>query len=254
MRVENYALQVWQGDLVACLWTTGPLRHTLEKYRVPVAAILRSESGIELAVVQAPRHDLYHIGAICPKGIYLDEAVTPPSSITVQPAAVPAARKVSSTLLADYHRAFFQMQLNHLGDDLAWAHEAYEPGTVLDPPQQDLADAFTRFAAIAPHVITALRTNATHPFNTHEKAFLERMDAAFGQPGPAHEGAGTVRELPSVDPLALWLIEGEGLVELARSAGRAAPAQTALGLVHAVAAPRTLPSPPIQVGGSPSRR
>lgn len=54
VRVENYSLQVWQGDLAACLWDAGPLLHTLEKYRVPVAAILRSENGIELAVVQTP--------------------------------------------------------------------------------------------------------------------------------------------------------------------------------------------------------
>ncbi|MFD3808077.1 hypothetical protein ACFWTC_31795 [Streptomyces sp. NPDC058619] len=178
----------------------------------------------------------------------------PPSSITVQPAAVPAARKVTSTLLANYHQAVLHMQLNQLGDDLAWAHEAFEPGTVTNPPQQDLADAFARFAAIAPHIITALRTNDAHAFNTHEKAFLEHMDAAFGQPGPAQEEAGTARKIPSVDSLALWLIDGEGLVELARSAGRAAPAQTALGLVRAAAAPRALPSPPIQVGASPSRR
>ncbi|MEU5148803.1 hypothetical protein AB0G42_16635 [Streptomyces yangpuensis] len=253
MRVENYVLQVWQGDLVACLWTTGPLLHTLEKYRVPVAAILRSENGIELAVVQTPRHDQYHIGAIFPKEIYLDEAVTPPSSITVQPAAVPAARKVSSTLLADYHRAFFQMQLNHLGDDLAWAHQAYEPGTVLDPPQRDLADAFARFATVAPHIIAALRASDAHPFNTHEKAFLEHMDAAFGQTGSASEDPGAARKIPSVDPLALWLTEGDGLIELARTAGQTAPAQTPLSLVRA-AEPRAVPSPPVQVAASANRR
>ncbi|WP_406186158.1 hypothetical protein [Streptomyces sp. NBC_01006] len=247
-------MAVWQEDLAACLWGTGPLLHTLEMYRVPSAAILRSESGIELAVVHAPRHDLYHVGVIAPKDMYLDETVTPPTSITVHPAAVPAARSVSSALLADYHRAVFQVQLNHLGDDLAWAHEAFEPGTVQDPPQQELAGAFARFAAIAPHIIAALRTNDAHPFNAHEKAFLERMDATFGQPGPASEDPGAAREVPSVDPLALWLTEGDGLVELARAAGRAAPTQSALSVARATAAPRALPSPPVQVAASPSLR
>ncbi|MFF3088685.1 hypothetical protein ACFVRB_27100 [Streptomyces nojiriensis] len=247
-------MAVWQEDLAACLWGTGPLLHTLEMYRVPSAAILRSESGIELAVVHAPRHDLYHVGVIAPEDMYLDEGVTSPSSITVQPGSVPAARQVTSTLLATYHQAVLLMQLNQLRDDLAWAHEAFEPGSVTNPPQRDLADAFARFAVIAPHIITALRTNDAHAFNTHEKAFLEHMDASFGQPGPAHEDAWTARKIPSVDLLALWLIEGEGLVELARSVGRATPAQTALGLGRAATAPRALPSPPIQVGASPSRR
>lgn len=221
---------------------------------MPSAAILRSENGIELAVVHAPHHDLYHVGVIAPKDMYLDEGVTPPSSITVQPASVPAARQVTSALLATYHQALLLMQLNQLGDDLAWAHEAFEPGTVTNPPQRALADAFARFAAIAPDIITALRTNEAHAFNAHEKAFLEHMDAAFGQPGPVHEDAGTARKIPSVDPLALWLIEGEGLVELARSASRAAPTQSALSLARATAAPRALPSPPVQVAASPSRR
>ncbi|MFJ5546698.1 hypothetical protein [Streptomyces sp. NPDC093225] len=253
MRIENYSMEVWQGDLAAGIWDTGPLLHSLERDRPTVAAILQGERGIEVAVVQDARQDVYHVGMIAPKNMYLDETVTPPSSITLRPADASAARKVTA-LLDSYDQAVLQMQLNHLGDDLAWAHESFEPGTVTDPPRHDLADAFTRFVAVAPHIIAALRTNDTYTFNKHEKAFLERMDAAFGRPDPAQEDAGTTPQIPSVDPLALWLIDGEGLVELARDASRAAPAHTAASLVRAVAASRALPSPPVQARLALSRR
>lgn len=254
VRVENYALPVWQGDLTAGLWATGPILRHLQHSRVPSAAILQSDAGAELAIVYHPFNRVYHVGMLAPKDMYLDETVTPPPSISVHPAAVPAARKITSSLLTDYHRGLFEMQLNHLDDDLAWAQEEFEPGTVQDPPQQDLGKAFDRFTAIAPHIIASLRANDAHAFDTHEKAFLGRMDAAFGLPGPGREDAGTAGENPSLDLLALWMAEGEGLVGLARAAARTGPAQTALGLVRAVEAPRALPSPPTQAGTAPSRR
>lgn len=254
VQIENYALPVWQGDLTAGLWATGPILRHLQHSRVPSAAILKSETGAELAIVYNPFNRVYHVGMLTPKDMYLDEAVTPPPSISVHPAAVPAARKIISSLLPDYHRAVFETQLNHLADDLTWAQEEFESGTVQDPPQQDLAKAFDRFTAIAPHIITSLRTNDAQAFDADEKAFLEHMDAAFGQPGPGREDAGTARENPSLDLLAMWMAEGEGLVELARTTARTAPAQTALGLARAVQVPRALPSPPTQAGAAPSRR
>uniref|UniRef100_A0AAU2K0G2 Uncharacterized protein n=1 Tax=Streptomyces sp. NBC_00049 TaxID=2903617 RepID=A0AAU2K0G2_9ACTN len=254
VQVENYGLSVWQDDLAAGLWATGPILRHLQHNRVPSAAILQSEAGTELAIVHDPFSRVYHVGMLAPKDMYLDESVTPPPSISVHPAAVPAARKIISSLLPSYHRAVFETQLNHLADDLAWAQEEFEPGAVQDPPQQDLAKAFDRFTAIAPHIIASLRTNDALAFDARERAVLEHMDAAFGQPGPGREDAGTARENPSLDLLAMWMTEGEGLVELARSAARAGTTQTALGLVRAVEVPRALPSSPTQVGAGPSRR
>ncbi|MGW3056504.1 hypothetical protein ACWC98_11265 [Streptomyces goshikiensis] len=247
VRVENYALPAWQDDLLSGLWATGRILFQLQHGRVSAAGILQGETGAELAIIHDPRHSVYRIGMLAPRDMYLDETVTPPTSITVHPAAVPAARKITSGLLADYHRAVFEMQLNHVLDDLAWAQEEFEPGTIQDPPQQDLAEAFGRFAAIAPHIITALRSNGADAFNAHEKAFLDDMDAVFGEPGPTPE-------IPSLSLLGMWLNNGEGLVDLARAAARTASAQAALGLVRAVNAPRVLPSPPPQIGASPSRR
>ncbi|MCY0942348.1 hypothetical protein [Streptomyces antarcticus] len=254
VRVENYAHPAAQGDLFSCLWTTGSNLRYLENRRIPAAAVIQAEDGAEIAIVYNPRHRVYDVGMLVPTDMYLDESVTPPPMITVHPATVPAARKIASTLLTDYHRALFEMQLNHLGDDLAWAQEEFEPGTVQDPPQRDLAEAFERFASIAPHIITALRTSDAHAVNAHEQAFLEDMGAAFSQPGAGAEEAGETRENPSLDLLSMWMSEGEGLVELARDAVRTAPAQTALGLVRAVGAPGALPSPPPRVGAALNRR
>lgn len=253
VKVENYSLPVWQEDLAACLWDTspppgatqpyGPLLHTVEKYRVSRAAVLRSETGTELAVVQAPRDGLYHVGALAPRDMYLDEAVVPPRSITVQPSAVPAAHKVASVLLADYRRAVLQSQLNHLADDLAWAQEAFEPGIVQSPPQPDLAAAFARFTTHTPALIAALRQAAPGTVGTQESAFLEHMDAVFGAepPGSAPDTAA----LPAVDPLALWLMEGTELIGLARTA------HPALTPVTAAVTPGRLPAVPSALPAAP---
>lgn len=254
VQVENYGHPATQGDLFSCLWATGPNLRLLENRGVSAAAILQAENGAELAIIYNPWHGVYDVGMLAPQDMYLDEAVVPPSMITVYSAPVSAARKIASSLLADYYRAVFEMQLNHLGDDLAWAQEEFEPGTVQDPPQRDLAEAFDRFATIAPRIIASLRTSGLHSFDAHQAAFLEDMEAAFGQPSPGAENAGKAAENPSLDLLSMWMSEGEGLVDLARAAVRTAPAPTALGLVRAVDAPGVLPSPPPRAGAALNRR
>lgn len=262
VKVENYSLPVWQEDLAACIWDTspgqgsklyGPLLHTVEKRRVPWAAVLRSDTGVELAVVQAPDDARYHVGALAPRDMYLDEEVTPPQSIAVQPSAVTAARRADSVLLADYRRAVLQSHLNHLADDLAWAQEAYEPGTVHSPPQPDLAGAFARFTTHAPGLITALR--GAPAAGAQEAAFLERMDAAFGTRPPGN-GADTGAALPAADPLALWLMEGGQLIDLARTAHPAlTPAPVAAAPGRPPAVPSALPAAlPPSSRAVPSRR
>ncbi|MFF0551109.1 hypothetical protein ACFYUL_19330 [Streptomyces sp. NPDC004311] len=264
VKVENYSLPVWQEDLAACLWDTsprpssefyGPLLHTVEKYRVPWAAVLRSDTGAELAVVQAPRDGLYHAGALAPRDMYMDEEVAPPRSITVQPSAVTAARQVASVLLADYRRAVLQSHLNHLSDDLAWAQEAFEPGTVQSPPQPDLAAAFARFTTHAPDLIASLRQAAPGTFGRQEAGFLERMDSAFGTHPPG-SNPDTPAAVPSVDPLALWLMEGDELIDLVRTAHPAltpGPAAAVPGRSPAVAGALPAALPP-RSGAVPSRR
>ncbi|MFD8982840.1 hypothetical protein [Streptomyces sp. NPDC059564] len=254
VKVENYPHPAARGDLLSYLWTTEPNLRFVENRRAPAAAILQSEDGAELGIVYNPRHRVYDVGMLVPADMYLDETVTPPPMITVHPTPVPAARTIASSLLVDYHRAVFEMQLNHLDDDLAWAQEEFEPGTVQDPPPRDLADAFDRFTSIAPHIIASLRTGDAPALDEHDTAFLEDLDAAFGQPRPGTEDAGKARENPSLDLLSMWMTEGGGLVELARTAVRTAPAQTALGPVRAVKTSGGLPAPPPRAGIALNRR
>ncbi|MGP3684596.1 hypothetical protein ACTVZO_07765 [Streptomyces sp. IBSNAI002] len=252
VRVENYPVPIVQEDLLYYLWTprADPLAHTVKTDRVLAAAILGSESGAELAVVPVPGRNLYRVGALIPEDMNLTPEVAGPSSITVGDEPVYAAHQVSSSLLAKYHRASWRLQLITLRDDLDWAHEAYEPGTVIGPPQPDLAAAFARFATAAPHLISTLRTNNTR-LNTHEQAFLEDMDAVFGQPALPQEASTTPQKAADPDPLAVWLLEGQDLVDLARSVSPASWRRTALAPVRTTPA---LPSPPLQITASLTRR
>lgn len=252
VRVENYPVPIMQEDLSYDLWTprADPLAHAVKTDRLLAAAILRGASGVELAVVPVPGRDQYRVGALIPEDTNLTPEVAGPSSITVGDEPVYAAHQVSSSLLVEYHRAFWRLQLITLRDDLDWAHEAYEPGTVMDPPQHDLADAFARFAAAAPHLISTVRTSNTR-LNTHEQAFLEDMDAVFGQPTLPQEASTTRQMAADPDPLAVWLLEGQDLVDLARSVSRASWPRTALAPVRTTA---PLPSPPLQIAASLNRR
>lgn len=252
VRVENYPVPIVQEDLLYDLWTprSDPLAHAVKTDRLLAAAILRGANGVELAVAPAPGHDQYRVGALIPEGMNLTPEVAAPPSITVGSEPVYAAHQVSSTLLTDYHHAFWRLQLITLRDDLDWAHEAYEPGTVMDPPQHDLADAFARFAAAAPHLIRTVRTSNTR-LNTHEQAFLDGMDAVFGQPALPQDAATEPQKTADPDPLAVWLLEGQDLVDLAHSVSRASWPRTALAPDRTTPA---LPSPPPQIAASPTRR
>ncbi|MFB7781353.1 hypothetical protein ACFC1D_01400 [Streptomyces vinaceus] len=252
VRVENYPVPIVQEDLLYDLWTprSDPIAHTVKTDRLLAATILRSESGVELAVVPVPGRDQYRVGALIPADMNPTPDVPGPSSITVGDAPAHAAHHVSSTLLPAYHHGFWRLQLITLRDDLDWAHEAYEPGTVADPPQHDLADAFARFADAAPHIISTVRASNAQ-LNQHEQAFLEEMDAVFGRPALPQEASTTPQKTSDPDPLAVWLLEGQDLVELAGSVSQPSGPRTAIAPVRTAAA---LPSPPLQIAASLNRR
>ncbi|WP_405421505.1 hypothetical protein [Streptomyces erythrochromogenes] len=241
VRVENYSVPIWQEDLLHCLWAsrTDPLVHSVKTDRLLAAAILRGEGGVELAVVPVPGHDAYRVGALTPADMNLTPEVAAPSSITVRDAHAHTAHQVSSSLLADYRQAVWRMQLIALRDDLDWAHEAYEPGMVTDPPQHDLSDAFARFADAAPRIISTVRASAH--LNTYEQAFLDDMDAVFGQPSLPQKAATAPHNATIPDPLAVWLLDGQDLVDLARSVTRPYGPGTVLPPVRTAPA---LPAPP----------
>ncbi|MFD3997411.1 hypothetical protein [Streptomyces sp. NPDC058583] len=239
VKVENYAMKLWQGDLAACLWSTGHVASTLDNHRVARVAILRRDDGAEFTVLRDPQRDLYHVGALRPRDLYNEELVTPPPGVTVQPTPASAAAQIRRHLLPAYTRAVLHSQVNALADDLAWAHQAYEPGTISEPPQADLVNAFAQFTTAAPHVTAAVRALAQ--LNEYDAAFLRRVDGIVGTPTADTD---TPPAVPHADPLAWWLAEGgEGLIELAQRAvaGGGLPAAESS---RALASPRALPPAP----------
>ncbi|GAA3389078.1 hypothetical protein [Streptomyces roseoviridis] len=242
VRVENYALKVWQEDLAACLWSTGYVADTLDQHRVRRTAILQRDDGTELTVLKDPRRDVYHVGALHPRDQMPDDFVAPPPGVTVQPAPSAAAHVIRGRLLPAYTRAVLHSRANSLADDLTWVRETYEAGTIPEPPPAVLVDAFTRFTTAAPHVVAAVRDLGT--LDEHETAFLKQVDDMVGTPAPA---TSTPRVVPHADPLAWWLIEGgDGLVTLAHRtiADAKPPAGAASTATKAIGPPRALPPAP----------
>ncbi|MFE5298122.1 hypothetical protein [Streptomyces sp. NPDC056632] len=248
VKVENYALKLWQGDLADCLWSTGHVASTLEHHRVARVAILRRDDGAELTVLRDPRRDLFHVGALHPRDIDPDGLVTPPPGVTVQPTPSSAADVIRTRLLPAYARAVLHCRVNSMEEDLSWTREAYEAGTIPEPPPADLVDSFARFAATAPLVIAAVRALGT--LNEHETAFLQRVESIAVAPA---SGTGPVPVVAHPDPLGWWLIEGgDGLIELAlRTVENTNPAAAKTPL--AVGPVRALPPAPRSSSPAPRR-
>ncbi|WP_329309201.1 hypothetical protein [Streptomyces microflavus] len=210
VRVENYSLRVWQEDLAAGLWSTGPIAQTLAGHRVRQAAILKRNDGTELAVVKDPLLDVYHVGALQPGHFPGPTVASAPPSVTVQPTPSAAAHVIRTGLLPPYIRSVLQAHAADLSDDLAWARETYEAGTIADPAPAHLADAYARFTVAAPHVIAAIRQLGT--LNEHETAFLKQVEDITTAPS---KDDAPVPITAHPDPLGWWLVEGgDGLVDL----------------------------------------
>ncbi|MFD8847616.1 hypothetical protein [Streptomyces sp. NPDC059604] len=209
VRVESYSMQVWQGDLAACMWSE-PLAATLEKRRVRWAAVLQRDDGAELAIIRDPHHELYHVGALRPSSLQPAGLVTPPAGVTVQPEPAAAADAIRTRLLPSYTRAVLHCQVNSLEEDLDWARQTYGQGVLPDPPPTDLVDAFARFTTTAPQVTAAVRALATP--TAHEAAFLQQVEGIVSLPARSDTAA-----VSRADRMAWWLAEGcEGLAEVAR--------------------------------------
>ncbi|MFE0772187.1 hypothetical protein [Streptomyces sp. NPDC058861] len=145
--------------------------------------------------------------ADAPALLHLARADRPPAPASkTTPRLRPALPNPSPTTaqMATPHR-----RIASLEDDLIRAHETYEPGTVCDPPQTDLAAAFDQFVQAAPEIAATVRALAS--LNAYEITFLRDLDDIVVTPAQA---LGTATR---IDPLAWWLTQGgEGLVALAR--------------------------------------
>lgn len=234
--VESYAMQTWQGDLAAWMWSPS-LTATLDQNRVPQAALLKHSDGAEFAVIKDPTADRFHVGALHPKDLFADGLVTPPAGVSVAPEPAVAAVDVSSRLLAAYARAVLHCQVNAVEEDLDWARSAHSDAAP-DPLPTALVEAFARFSDAAPQICAAVRQLAA--LTADERATLLRINDVFAAPAVSPDAPAISR----VNPVDWWLKEaGDSLVALVRRAvpdaepATAKPGGPSLGPVAALRPP-----------------
>lgn len=193
------------------LWETGTLHGLLETSSLGFAVILRDGGGTELLLAERPSDGSYIVGALTPSPDYVRVTAPAPRSVIASDARL-AARFIQTRLLPDYERAVHLSRLDEAEEDLRWAQE-HEPGTY---DTEDLEAALYRFRAHATAFIATLRE--TTPLSAEQTTFLDRMEDGLNLDG-----------LDDLDPEALadagavWLVDGEELIEMARAATPAAP-------------------------------
>ncbi|MEI5100910.1 hypothetical protein RB200_23210 [Streptomyces sp. PmtG] len=254
--VELLPEQQDQHYLRDYLWETGTLHDLLETTSLGFAAILRDGGGTELLLAERPTAGSYVVAALIPSPDYVRVTGSAPRSVIASDARL-AARFIQTRLLPEYARAVHLSRLHEAEEDLRWAQE-HEPGTY---ETVDLKAALYRFRTHATVFIAALRE--TTPLSAEQTVFLDRMEDSLNldelkDPGPE----------ALADAGAVWLIDGEELIEMARAATPPAPAMpppavpTAHGArrptPHTATAPHPLsrstssPTPPPHTSAPPS--
>ncbi|MFI6808164.1 hypothetical protein ACIBO6_24640 [Streptomyces luteogriseus] len=252
--IETFPSQRTPGDLLERLWTSGPLMANLEKIRVPCAAILRDGAGPELLLVERPGDRQYLVGALLPSPDHVNAIAPGPRSIIAHNAHL-AAGAIRIGLLPEYEQAVHLSRLREVEDDLQWAQETFEPGTVLTPYPPDLDAALDRFLTHAPEFIATIRRRGAKPITGQETGFLDRIEADIEKAREANSGeapsAGSAAGAPPpVDGMEVWLTEGEQLIEMARDI-TGPPSTTA---VRAGVRTTPPPAPPVSANSAVPRR
>ncbi|WP_215449447.1 hypothetical protein, partial [Streptomyces sp. ATCC 21386] len=182
-KVEIYAHPVWQGDLLPWLWDRGELVRTVEDQRVPYAATLTSDTGVELLLAargEDPRRG-YLVGALASHLEFGNSYANPyaPSSIVLPSQPDLAAEAITDAFLPAYHRALHARRLDAVitaldelraeYDDMTaiWSSGRSSDGTLLDG--QRLREANRAFAE------RAWRT--FRPVLTHAPSLLQQCGA-----------------------------------------------------------------------------
>ncbi|MFB7270773.1 hypothetical protein [Streptomyces sp. NPDC056244] len=223
--VENFALPDRKQERLSWLWAKD-LVDTLKQYPVPCGAVLRGGSGAEFLLIERPWDGQYLVGALEPGSDYTDSPVAAPRNVVATASTVASA--VRTRLLPAYEHSVRLLRLYEAEADLGWARETFEPG-MSEPYPTGLASKLDEFRTHVPEFLAAIRRDA-RALTADEAALVDRIEAAFGRDRRATE------ESVSTDAMALWLAEGEHLIELARAIPPAIPA-TARPLPPAAAPP-----------------
>lgn len=107
------------------LWGFGHARWALSEFVLQRDAMLTSDSGAELVVVDRPlRRREFLVAALAPQGINVTDAVTAPDGIVVSADPARAASVVADRLLPRYGRAVHQARIDHLAESVAAGERA----------------------------------------------------------------------------------------------------------------------------------
>ncbi|MEV7196900.1 hypothetical protein AB0N81_34630 [Streptomyces sp. NPDC093510] len=189
------------------VWEAGEVSDLLDRSPLGFAALLRDGGGTELLLVERPSDGAYMVGALIPSPDHVHVTAPAPRSVIASDARL-AARFTQTRLLPDYKRAVLLSRLDEAERDLHWAREEHKPGT---HTAADLQGALYRFRTHAIAFIATLRDNT--PLSVEQTIFLDRMEDALN-----------LDALDDPDPEALadagavWLVDGEELIEMARAA------------------------------------
>ncbi|MGG7569182.1 hypothetical protein [Streptomyces sirii] len=107
------------------LWGFGHARWALSEFVLQRDAVLTSDSGLELVVVDRPlrRHE-FLVAALAPQGINVTGAVKAPDGIVVSADPARAASTVADRLLPRYEQAVHQARIEHLAASVAAGERA----------------------------------------------------------------------------------------------------------------------------------
>lgn len=134
-RVEIYAHPVWQGDLLPWLWDGGELVRTVEDQRVPYAATLTSDTGVELLLAERDKDPRcsYLVGALASPQEFDDSYDTPyaPTSIVLPSQPDVAAEAITDAFLPAYHRARHARRLDAVITALDGLRAEYDDVTAI---------------------------------------------------------------------------------------------------------------------------
>lgn len=183
-QVEIYSHPVWQGDLLPWLWDRGELVQAVEGQRVPYAAKLTSDTGVELLLAQRGEHPRlgYLVGALASPLEFdtsYDNAYAP-NSIVLPSRPGRAANAIMDTFLPAYHQALHARRLDAVVtalDELRAEYDAvtaiWESGRSSDGTRLDGDEVATANSAFAVRAWRAL-----HPVLTHAPDLLQQCAAA----------------------------------------------------------------------------
>ncbi|MFD8114388.1 hypothetical protein [Streptomyces microflavus] len=203
--------------------------------------MLKHSDGTELAIIEGPRADRFHVGALHPKDLFADGLVTPPAGVTVCSTPAVAAADITSRLLPAYSRAVLHCQVNAVEEDLDWIRRAHPDADARGPLPVAVVDAFVRFSESGPQLCGSVRRLGV--LAQDDRAVLQQINDVTADPavGPRPE-------------LVNWWLKGAGdrLVALARRAvpdaePTAEPSRPALG-------PPAVPPPTLGRGSSNAHR